>query len=194
MQGVIDIEELLNWTYRVQLADLILGDIDDRWVDFLGDPEWPLPNVWEGTSVEDHDTAQVRIRHLQQVPAAVRWISFEPMLGPIDCTIFGAPSFWKGIHWCVAGGESGRGARPMHPDWPRWVRDRCQIHGIAFFFKQWGEWVPIDFDDLASEMIQSEEIAGRVHGFEDQPMHRVGKKAAGRRLDGVEWTMWPEAQ
>ena len=155
---------------------------------------WPLPNVWEGTSVEDHDTAQARIRELQKVPAAVRWISFEPMLGPIDCTFLGDPAFWKGIHWCVVGGESGRGARPMHPKWPRWVRERCIVHSIPFFFKQWGAWVPIRFDDLASEIIESEEIAGRIGGFEDQPMHRVGKKAAGRMLDGVEWSMWPEAR
>ena len=138
------------------------------------------------------------------MPAAVRWISFEPMLGPIDCTFFDKPAFWKGIHWAVAGGESGRGARPMHPDGPRWVRDRCYYAGVAFFFKQWGAYV--DAANMPDGIRRS--IAGKVERGEFMaqtflnawgdtaapPMFRVGKKAAGRRLDGVEWTMWPEVR
>jgi len=169
-----------------------------------------LPNVWEGTSVEDHDTAQARIRELQKVPAAVRWISFEPMLGPIDCTFLDRPAFWKGIHWAVAGGESGRGARPMHPAWLRWVRERCIAHGIPFFFKQWGAWAPhhpVAGGDLGGDVRsgrvtivhptgQSEIEVFTASGRNTIPgshfMERVGKKAAGRLLDGVEWSMWPE--
>ena len=157
---------------------------------------WPLPNVWEGTSVEDNDTAQARIRELQKVPAAVRWISFEPMLGPVDYTFFDRPAFWKGIHWAVAGGESGRGARPMHPDWPRWVRDRCRIHGVAFFFKQWGKYRPYR-EGECTNVITEVQPDGRCRATDIMNptgalMVEVGKKAAGRMLDGVEWTMWPE--
>jgi protein gp37 len=91
-----------------------------------------LPNVWWGTSVENNRHGLPRIEHLRQTPAKVRFLSVEPLLedlGPLDLT---------GIHWVIAGGESGAGARPMEPDWVRSVRDQCQAQGVAFFFKQWG--------------------------------------------------------
>ena len=160
------------------------------------DGKWPLRNVWEGTSVEDHDTAQARIRELQKVPAAVRWISFEPMLGPIDCTFFDKPAFWKGIHWAVAGGESGRGARPMHPDWPRWIRDRCQDAGVAFFFKQWGTYRPYREGERTNVITEVQQDGRRWATDIMDPtgalMVEVGKKDAGRLLDGREWNEWPE--
>jgi protein gp37 len=96
-----------------------------------------------------------------------------------------------GIDWAIVGGESGPGARPMHPDWARSLRDQCKAAGTPFFFKQWGEWAPVSFADLASEELESEELKGRIGGFADQPMYRLGKKRAGRLLDGCEWNEVP---
>jgi len=91
---------------------------------------WP-ENVWVGVSVEDRRRTE-RIHHLARVPAAVRFLSVEPMLEAIpDLPLVG-------IHWVIVGGESGRSPRPLHPDWVRGVRDQCQRAGVAFFFKQWG--------------------------------------------------------
>ncbi|NOJ96674.1 phage Gp37/Gp68 family protein [Corallococcus coralloides] len=93
---------------------------------------WPLPNVWLGVSVEDRKYGLPRIAHLRQTPAAVRVLSIEPLLedlGTLDL---------RGIHQVIVGGESGPGARPMHPDWVRSIRDQCTAAGVAFFFKQWG--------------------------------------------------------
>lgn len=88
-------------------------------------------NVWVGVSVESPDYYW-RVRHLQGVPAAVRFISCEPLLAPLD----GLPL--RGIDWVIVGGESGRGARPMQVDWVREIRAQCQSRAVAFFFKQWG--------------------------------------------------------
>lgn len=114
---------------------------------------WPLPNVWLGVSVEDQAAADERIPLLLQTPAAVRWVSAEPLLGPVDLSETldeegyesGGPQGWvqtrpHGIDWVVAGGESGTGARPMHPDWARSLRDQCAAAGVPFLFKQWGAW------------------------------------------------------
>ncbi len=109
----------------------------------------PLPNVWLGVSVEDQARANERIPLLLETPVAVRFVSAEPLLapvaifdmdGPVDVPD-GVPS---PIHWVIAGGESGPGARPMHPEWARGLRDQCQAVGVPFFFKQWGTWVPND--------------------------------------------------
>ncbi|MFG3679932.1 DUF5131 family protein [Micromonospora chalcea] len=95
---------------------------------------WPA-NVWMGVSVEDQDQAE-RVDHLRQVPAGVRFVSAEPLLGPLDDLNL------EGIDWLIAGGESGPGCRPVDPDWVRRLRDRCTEGGIAFFFKQWGGRTP----------------------------------------------------
>ena len=143
--------------------------------------DWPLPNVWIGVSIEDQHTADERIPDLLATPAAVRWVSAEPLLGAIKLTrlqqsdgseidsLFG--SIWcpgagsinsttfRGrtrLNWVVVGGESGKGARPMHPNWVRTIRDQCAAAGVPFFFKQWGN------------------------------------KAAGRLLDGVTHDAYPE--
>ena len=131
---------------------------------------WPLPNVWLGVSVEDQNAAEQRIPLLLQTPAAIRWISAEPLLGPIDldsesvsdllhalgCGYEGGwrncPEYLEGrtdcagLDWVVVGGESGPGARPMHPDWSRRLRDDCVAAGVPFFFKQWGEYCPAELD------------------------------------------------
>lgn len=95
-------------------------------------PKLPWPsNVWMGVSVENADYTG-RVRHLQRVPAAVRFLSVEPLLGPIPRLPL------SGIHWVIAGGESGPHARPVEPAWIRGVRDQCLARKVPFFFKQWG--------------------------------------------------------
>lgn len=112
--------------------------------DELGTPDDQVapattPNVWLGTSVES-DRYTFRADHLRATPAAIRFLSLEPLLGPL-------PSLdLAGIDWVIVGGESGPGARPMHPDWVRDIRDRCAAAGVAFFFKQWGSWMPYEPD------------------------------------------------
>lgn len=149
-------------------------------------PMWPLPNVWLVVSVEDADRLD-RVRALRESPAAVRWISAEPLLGSlagIDLT---------GIDWVVSGGESGPNARPSHPDWHRELRDACAAAGVAYHFKQWGEYLPSSqLDKDGFEWAPGAD--GRVHWWQPEPAFgqplpddacsiRVGKKRAGRRLD-----------
>lgn len=153
----------------------------------------PLPHVWLGVSVEDQKAADERIPDLLATPAAIRWLSCEPLLGPVDLRkivlrrdgampdelsrrlgdyiqpLTGNFTDSPRINWIVCGGESGRKARPMHPDWARSLRDQCAAAGIPFHFKQWGEWAP----------------GAANTGAGDGLMARVGKKAAGRLLDGV---------
>lgn len=161
----------------------------------------PLPNVWLGVSVEDRRRADERIPLLLQTPAAVRFLSVEPLLEPVDllnlqgglsaltgwrqtadaCSI---PKELRGIDWVIVGGESGSGARPMHPGWARSIRDQCAAVGVPFFFKQNGEFVSVS------------EVAGpgAHHHFPDgSTVRRVGTKAAGRQLDGREWNEMPGA-
>lgn len=135
---------------RVQCA---MWEISERRTDhFHGG--WPLRNVWLGVSTEDQARADERIPDLLDTPAAIRFVSAEPLLGPIDfymtsdaMPVEGHP--WRngpilqGIDWIIVGGESGSDARPMHPDWARSIRDQCAAAGVAFFFKQWGSWSPV---------------------------------------------------
>lgn len=151
---------------------------------------WPLPNVWLGVSVENQHWAEIRIPELQRTPAAVRWLSCEPLLGPVDLT---PCAEFPDVDWVVAGGESGPGARPMHPEWARAIRDACVVAGVPFFFKQWGNWVPqplYSTDDRHHVvMLDGRDRGTPWRGWKvDQPdavvMERVGKKLAGRELDG----------
>ncbi|HSV65710.1 MAG TPA: phage Gp37/Gp68 family protein [Mycobacteriales bacterium] len=96
--------------------------------------DWPA-NLWMGVSVEDSDTLD-RVDHLRHVPAAVRFLSCEPLLGPLDGIVL------DGIHWVIAGGESGCNARPADPAWIRQLRDTCASERVPFFFKQWGGRTP----------------------------------------------------
>jgi protein gp37 len=105
-------------------------DADLPWVHENGQ-DWPLINVWLGVSVENDDYGH-RIEDLQATPATVRFLSLEPLLGPLpDLDL-------DGIHWVIVGGESGPGARPMAPDWVRDIREQCRRAQVPFFFKQWG--------------------------------------------------------
>lgn len=93
----------------------------------------PLPNVWLGTSIENHDVID-RLDHLRRVPAQIRFISFEPLIGSIGNADL------SNIHWAIVGGESGHNARPIKEEWVDEIHDLCRIYDTAFFFKQWGTW------------------------------------------------------
>lgn len=144
---------------------------------------WPYPNIWLGVTAESQEQADSRIPILLDTPAAKRFVSVEPMLGPVDLSPEGSPGYWynslsdgspvwRGPDWVICGGESGPGARPMHPDWARGLRDQCAAAGVPFFFKQWGEFCPTAEDRMCS----------------------VGSRRAGRLLDGVEHNAMPEVQ
>lgn len=184
---------------------------------------WPLPNVWLGVSVEDQKRADERIPVLLDTPAALRWISAEPLLGPLDltrlpCGFFDASGnsltgFWRWkngpvrketpyLDWIVAGGESGPDARPMHPDWARSLRDQCAAAGVPFNFKQWGHYAPADAcpDAWPPKSIGQRYDIIHMGTPDDTPgdrlvsMHCVGKKVAGRKLDGEIHDDMPEVQ
>jgi len=189
----------------------------------------PLSNVHMGVSAENQQWADIRIPALRETPAAVRWISAEPLLGPIDlsrwitrdgymreysghhtmCAVGSSggcfvpwcdcPCHYEPVdrlHWVVVGGESGLGARPMHPDWARNLRNQCQIAGVPFLFKQWGEYRP------AIPGVDTWKHITTVAALPDVPMtpgldvgitemRRVGKRRAGRELDGRTWDEYP---
>lgn len=169
-------------------------------------PIWPLENVWLGVSVENQATADERIPLLLETPAAVRWISAEPLLEPVsifnpitgDLEHSSGDNYNPGsIDWVVAGGESGPGARPTHPDWIRSLRDQCaNAHGgVPFFFKQWGEWAPDNCQGPNHwQHLEKRWARWTANGFtfedpdkwpdDDNLLFRLGKKNAGRLLDG----------
>lgn len=148
---------------------------------------WPLPNVWLGTSVENQKWADVRIPLLLDTPAAIRFLSCEPLLGPIDLFAWNIDRGTR-VDWVIVGGESGPRARPMHPDWARQLRDDCLTAGIPFHFKQWGEWVT---EDQAPEDIILPCLSTYLLGDDEPDFYKVGKKAAGRELDGQTWDEYP---
>ncbi|MUO69173.1 DUF5131 family protein [Agrobacterium vitis] len=206
----------------------------------------PPKNIWLGVSVEDQARAEQRIPILLETPAAIRWISAEPLLGPLDLRKISSPIFaaninaltgvytWENgppktetarLDWVVVGGESGRNARPMHPDWARSLRDQCAAAGVPFLFKQWGEWYTAAYRTTDGEPVFRQfttfdqwvnkastwinggtcldrtgrqlKIGGDFMRARDKGtfpltiMHRLGKKAAGRMLDGVEHNGFP---
>lgn len=139
--------------------------------------EWPS-NVWLGTTVENQRFAEIRVPHLLAAPAKVRFLSCEPLLGAVDLSPWiraGEPS---PLHWIIAGGESGFGSRPMHPAWVRGLRDFADARGIAFHFKQWGNWAP------AAAVPAMRSTTVQFPGASPVEMVRAAKKDAGRILDG----------
>lgn len=219
---------------------------------------WPLPNVWLGTTIWDQASADRAVPLLLSTPAAKRFVSVEPMLGPVDLGRVGcertaepdifesnlqwwdalkggrwiADNFIKGVEsnleqfaysdsldWVICGGETGKQARPMHPDWPRSLRDQCVGADVPFFFKQWGEWGPThenghgpvwwSFENYVhycnkahTHMSKGDKLIcpdghvptdGREDGksYPMYPTRRIGKAKAGRVLDGREWSEVP---
>lgn len=182
---------------------------------------WPLPNVWIGATIVDQTEATRDIPKLIHAPAAKRFLSMEPLLGPVDLSSVWVPNgilrnmvpAIKKIDWVIVGGESGLNARSMHPQWVIDLRDQCLAVGTPFFFKQWGEWVPRSscyhtFEDgrscsdmdpvsvmwpcirLTETGHNGRDLAHASQG-DDAYMQRLGKKAAGRLLNGREWNGSP---
>ncbi|WP_044558714.1 DUF5131 family protein, partial [Azospirillum sp. B4] len=150
------------------------------------------PNIWLGTSIENQPSADERLPDLRATPAARRFVSAEPLLSFIDLG-----DALLDLDWVIVGGESGHGARAMHPDWARSLRDQCTAVGVPFFFKQWGEWAPVT-DGTHTSMIRRD--SGYVFPEPRNPANcdpiwapiaRLGKKAAGRQLDGRFWNEMP---
>lgn len=159
----------------------------------------PLPNVWMGVSAEDQPRWDERVDHLRQISAAVRWVSAEPLLGRIEDT-----QKMKGVDWVVAGGESGPNSRPMEPHAAIRLWVQCTESGTPFLFKQWGDWFPVTklayYDDppggyrkISSAIIGDRKYEGSdiFHFSDGQPMVRVGKKLAGRKLVGAQHDGYP---
>lgn len=205
----------LGWTLRFEGRGLVC---------------WPLPNVWLIVSIGDQSDADKFVPILLETPAAVRGVSYEPALGPVDLQAVDGEALdpdaagikinaltggcksempWH-LDWVICGGESGPDARPMHPDWARSVRDQCAAASVPFFFKQWGEWARHKVrpgGDLGGDVRAGRvrivhptgqtdvEVSIATGGHSTIPgsryMARVGKKAAGRLLDGVEHNGFP---
>lgn len=177
-------------------------------------PGWLPPNVWLGATVCNQAEADRDIPKLLAVPARVRFLSIEPMLGPVDLhdhLMRQVNGFTQRIDWVICGGESGPQARPMHPGWVRSLRDQCAAAGVPFHFKQWGEWVTdSDLPDQTNDSLYTADLSrqrvrwvaigpdGRTSdrdaddvGPGGESLNRVGTKAAGRLLDGIEHNGFP---
>jgi protein gp37 len=148
---------------------------------------WP-DNVWLSTTAEKQAWAERRVPELIKHPARVRFVSCEPVLGPIDLSSWlrHTAGRWA-VDWVIAGGESGHHARPSNPEWFRLLRDQCIAHRVAFHFKQWGNWCPTEARLLNGHQSR------KLRAYNGEPIYLVnlGKKAAGRRLDGQEWNQAP---
>lgn len=216
-------------------------------------PGWMPPNVWLGATITNQTEAERDIPKLLELPARVRFLSMEPLLGPVDLTR--VPISGSGHHqfdpiitanvleraeaypplpqvdWVIVGGESGTGARPMHPSWAQGLRDQCEAAGVPFLFKQWGEWKPIgQMEESEHRALYRSNVKAKPHENQDclddcygrsctvpdtifhfdgsmhgvtEPMaflhgtgamhtFKVGKKAAGRLLDGRTWDGFPQ--
>lgn len=247
--GLIQQTPSLDWLLLTKRPQNVLPLLDEcmtggtrgsgvgaRWLNERG------RNVWIGTTVEDQQRADERIPELLKIPARVRFLSCEPLLGPVDLrgplnlceahtatfhastgtlsrnswkwaknNMEGSPWARTGVHWIIAGGESGPKARPMHPDWARSLRDQAQAAGVPFLFKQWGEWAPGECIDAAPT--RTEEAAWLIsddpawsfsrirpsehdglHVDDEPDLYRFGKKRAGRSLDGRTWDEVPLCQ
>ena len=208
-----------------------------------------LPNIWLGATIVNQEEADRDIPKLLAVPARVRFLSMEPLLGPVDLTYVddghahrdvpreewgsvdndksppglwwnvltgkrtimhgGADGEWSrtdaAVDWVIVGGESGPGARPMHPEWARSLRDQCEAADVPFLFKQWGEWTPGENVEKRVGTVDGawwvdgrwmpsrENLASDDDHRDDEPdLYRIGKKAAGRQLDGRTWDEFPD--
>jgi len=143
--------------------------------------DWP-ENIWLGTTVENQILAEKRLPFLLSIPSAVRFLSCEPLLGPLNLGAWFKRDGFRSIDWIIAGGESGGGCRPMHPDWLRSLLAQCRTYNVPFHFKQWGHWVPAELVDSA--------VPIRVVEFANErsvEMVRLTKKLAGRVFEGATW-------
>jgi len=202
---------MLDWLLLTKRPENIMRMVPEPWRE--GFP----PNVWPMTSAEDQKTANERVPALMRCPASVIGLSLEPLLGPIDLrnltiregrfidclgcdfhdgqgsVIAGPPKGTGPVGWVIVGGESGPGARPMHPDWARSLRDQCVEAGVPYFFKQWGSLFPCEDKH---RLVQSGHYCDVSHCWrgpgEGIAYKRIGKHIAGRVLDGRTWDEFPE--
>jgi protein gp37 len=233
---LIDKTPHLDWlllTKRIGNAKKMLDDAEICLSGHGKESYEPRPNVWLGATICNQEEADRDIPKLLVTPAAKQFLSIEPMLGPVDLReirrkfgphtedVFSCiydpdddcSEQFPYIDWVIVGGESGKNARPMHPEWARSLRDQCTAAGVPFLFKQWGEWVPrsscyhtfengqscSDIDPGATKWpcIRLNENGGDGRRLENEDggdsayMQRVGKKTAGRLLDGREWNGVP---
>jgi protein gp37 len=187
---VIEATPHLDWLLLTKRPENIARMVPPAWMAGT----WPI-NCWMGATMEDQRFANVRTRHLRRIPAPVIFASGAPLVGPVvyDLSV---------IDWVILEGESGRDARPAHPDWFRAVRDQCAAAGIPVHLKQNGEWVPVEPDVWQNRRASDWHVRAdgyhwpltEPHGAEDGTeitVRKVGTKAAGRLLDGREWMQVP---
>ncbi len=160
----------LDWLLLTKRPEFVAGTVP-----WQGD--WPA-NVWMGTSVEEQRWAEKRLPPLAAIPAAVRFISAEPLLGYLDLR-----PWMASIDWVIAGGESGGRSRPTDPAWLHHLLGQCRRAEVPFFFKQWGEWSQVDWPEPLR--------ARTVTAAEGSTMQRLGRKATGRKLSGCTWDEVP---
>lgn len=206
-----------GWTSRTTRKEWVRTALERGWcdhadVELAGLMPDVMPNIWLGVSVESQEYADQRVPALCRTPAAVRWVSAEPLLGPVDLSRWLTPRpAWgpeyveptspaglavqdlvtrPGIDWVVAGGETApraRAARPMHPDWARALRDQAQAAGVGYFFKQWGAWAPPDqFDTVGYDDVEWDQNAAITMW----PDGRIVAGVRGEFRDGSEH-LWP---
>ncbi len=171
--SLVDDTPALDWLLLTKRPELVRKKVP--W-----GRDWPR-NVWVGTTVENQEWAAVRLPELATLPAKVRFISAEPLLGPLDITPWSSA-----IDWVITGGESGPKARPSSPSWFLNLMNQCMAAEIPFHFKQWGDWGPGQGLNLAK--------ARSAPAADGTPMLRLGKKATGRLLDGATWDGLPKAR
>ena len=175
----------LDWlllTKRISNAkSMIDRAMTDGHLRTAGAAPWPWPNVWLGATIVNQEEADRDIQKLLKIPATVHFLSMEPLLGPVDLafTDYSDGMIVEKMHdidWVIVGGESGPHAREMRPNWARSIRDQCRQYSVPFLFKQWGEYAP---------------SVSILDSYTRDLMFRVGKKKAGRELDGETFTEFP---
>lgn len=200
---LIEATPSLDWLMLTKRAGNVSSMVPVMWWEH-GFPS----NVWLGISVVNQHEADRDVRRLLLVPARVRFLSCEPLLGPINLQrAHRAPERLPRVSWVIVGGESGPNARPMHPDWVRSIRDECEGVGVPFLFKQWGEWAPGECADGPPSRTERtatycngewtfERVTPReseeTHRDDEPDLFRLGRRAAGRMLDGRTWDEYPQ--
>ncbi len=199
---LIELTPWLDWLLLTKRPENFGELVPNAWLRQCPD------NVWFGTTAEDEQNADTRVPWLLQIPARIRFLSCEPLLGAIDLRYLQPDGLVEvdclaGTHgiirphggrnpkvdWVIVGGESGPGARPMDPAWARSLRDQCLAAGVAFHFKQWGAWAPMERpeDPLFPDGVHRDNVRlpSGTH------MRLEGKKGAGRLLGGRTWDEFP---
>ncbi len=183
---LIEETPMLDWLLLTKRPKYIMRMLPERWR--AGCPE----NVWMGTTAENQEWFDARWGYLKQVPAKVRFLSCEPMTGPIDLSAALYPT--PEVHWIIGGGESGPRARPHEVRWFTGLRDQCIQAGVAYHFKQHGNWVDPESLRATGCLDPSEQLVRTLVRLDGSEMFYLkSKKKAGRLLDGRAWDEFPVA-